>query len=154
MEKEHTRKKTTKASSGCKPAGAFSRLTPEVITDILDKISEGSSVNAAIAAHSVSSYVWYERMRDDEELTNRYARARECCAHAHASGIIDLVQDVRTGMIPPDVARVELEARKWTASKLHFAQYGDKQAVETKVVAKISEDPMSAEEWEAQYGNR
>lgn len=68
-------------------------------------------------------YRWLEQQ---EGFREAYARAREVQAHADAEDINQTADDVKRGVIAPDVGRVVMDAKKWTASKRLPRAYGDK----------------------------
>ena len=59
-------------------------------------------------------------------FADKYARAREDQADYKADEIEDIANRVLTGEINPNAARVAIDAKKWTASKLRPKRYGDK----------------------------
>lgn len=68
--------------------------------------------------------------RTRAEFAERYAQAREDRGLNYGDKIGDLVDKVLSGEYPPDVARVAIDALKWTAARLAPKVYGDKQQVE------------------------
>ena len=72
-------------------------------------------------------------MHAEEDFRDKYARAIQSRAIHHAEEISLISQQVMRGEVPPDAARVALDAMKWTASKLLPKVYGDKQIVEANV---------------------
>lgn len=102
-------------------------LTPEQAESILDGVSLGKSLRSCLEAVSCSTCTFYNELdASDGKLKERYARARQMQAEAHAGKIADLADDVLGGKYEANAARVALDALKWTASKLHPAIYGDK----------------------------
>lgn len=57
---------------------------------------------------------------------DQYARALAALAHDQAEKVEQAIQDMRDGAIDAQMARVEIDARKWFASKFLPKQYGDK----------------------------
>lgn len=57
---------------------------------------------------------------------DQYARALAALAHDQAEKMEQAIQDMRDGTIDAQMARVEIDARKWFASKFLPKQYGDK----------------------------
>ena len=61
-----------------------------------------------------------------KEFADKYARARDDQADYKAEEIEDIADKVIKGDIKPDAARVAIDAKKWTASKLKPKRYGDR----------------------------
>jgi hypothetical protein len=59
-----------------------------------------------------------------------YARALEALAQDQVEKAEQVIEDMRSGVIDAQQARVELDARKWFASKFLPKRYGDKAEVE------------------------
>jgi hypothetical protein len=59
-----------------------------------------------------------------------YARALEALAQDQVEKAEQVIEDMRNGIIDAQQARVELDARKWFASKFLPKRYGDKAEVE------------------------
>lgn len=70
----------------------------------------------------VTVYAW---MREQPEFLKQYARAKEDSAEALADDIMDISDGVLSGRYDPQAARVALDGKKWTASKLKPKKYGD-----------------------------
>ena len=47
-------------------------------------------------------------------------------AHFHAAKIEEILEDVESGKIDPQVARVSIDARKWLAAKMYPKFFSDK----------------------------
>jgi|SRR6185369_12277905 len=61
---------------------------------------------------------------------DHYASACEGIAKSQVDLIEALITEMREGSVDPSVGRLELDARKWIASKLFPRQWGDKQQIE------------------------
>lgn len=61
---------------------------------------------------------------------DQYVRACEGLARDQVEKIEAVLQDARDGTITPEIARLELDARKWVASRLFRKTWGDKGSVE------------------------
>ena len=64
------------------------------------------------------------------QAADQYARATASLAHYQAERADQCIDDMRAGVIDAQQARVELDARKWFASKFLPKQYGDKVSAE------------------------
>jgi hypothetical protein len=73
---------------------------------------------------------------DHQEFVEQYARARETQAERYAEEIIALAddkdQDVETKGLSIERNKVQIDARKWVASKLLPKKYGTHKSVEFK----------------------
>src|SRR5690606_15500761 len=65
------------------------------------------------------------RLKHDE-FAAMYARAREARADFRAERIDGYVKKIIDKTLPPDAARVAIDAEKWLASKEQPKRYGDK----------------------------
>ena len=61
-------------------------------------------------------------MDERAELRAEYVRARELQADAYVDQMLRIADTASDA----GLARVQVEARKWAASKLHWKKYGDK----------------------------
>lgn len=98
-------------------------FSQDVFDTICERISNGESLRAICLAKEMPNrsnvFRWLEQ---NESLRDQYARARESQADAYADDctfIADTADD-------PAKARVQIDARKWAASKLAPKKYGDK----------------------------
>lgn len=119
----------------------------EIIADsICDELASGRSLIQITADPDYPSektvYLWLDRY---PEFLQKYARARELQAEHYAAEIIALADtpvEARKVVIKPDGTeeitigdavdrtRVQIDARKWYASKLAPKKYGDFKQVE------------------------
>ena len=106
------------------------KLTDDVRKDILQRLTEGESLRSACRAHNVSAGSFIDAIHRDEELFERYMRARESGIDAQAEEMHDLEFRVLSGDLDPQAFRVAMEARKWRMARQHPKKYGDKQSVE------------------------
>lgn len=89
------------------------------VTDVLKGLPD--------APTAPSLYGW---MDDNNVYRQNYARAREHRANDRADRIDRLCQQVASGEIDPNAARVAIDALKWLASKENSKSFGDKAQVE------------------------
>ena len=108
--------------------------TQELIDEICLRIAQGRSVNSIAQDEDMpdakSIWTWLNR---DEDFVQKYTRAIQQRAMAHADAIDDLAARTISGEIPADVARVAIDAKKWTASRLLPKFYGDRTQVDATV---------------------
>lgn len=101
------------------------RTKLEVIDAILTRIEAGQSENAACRAEGMPRST-FRQTALREQLGDRYAKALEGLATDQAHKIDELIEDMRKGKLDWQIGRIELDARKWLASKFLPKRYGDK----------------------------
>lgn len=99
----------------------------QVFDQILERIAEGESLNAicrdADMPNKATVFKW---LAADDQMSDRYTRARQAQADTMADAIVEIADTV------DDVARarVMIDARKWMAGKLRPSVYSDRHLVE------------------------
>lgn len=103
-----------------------------VMAAVCERIASGELVEAAAKAEGTTAKSVRAWASEDEELGAIYARARESQAHALAEAIIPLSDAAAEKPTPEGVqaARLQVESRKWLASKVAPKSYGDKYTIE------------------------
>jgi hypothetical protein len=101
------------------------KITKGQVKRVLKLIEGGMSKRQACATVGVN------RSTFDSAVTrlnaaDQYARATSTLAEEQINLMENTIEDLRSGRITSDMARVELDARKWFASKLLPKKYGDK----------------------------
>ena len=110
-----------------KTRAALSTLDNLGIEAICDKLAEGMTTGEIAKAAGVSRTILSGYLNKPEN-SDRYARAREARAAKHAERIEELANEVEAGTIDTNAARVSIDARKWVASRLDAARWGDSKA--------------------------
>lgn len=103
----------------------YTRITDEKIVEILSYMERGLSERQACMAVSVNPSSFRQAVARNT-INTQYARALEVQAIAQIESIEQTLQDMRDGIVDPQMARVEIDTRKWLASKLLPKKYGDK----------------------------
>lgn len=103
---------------------AYSTEEAQSIKDrVCLEIAEGKSLRSICISDDMPSAetirVW---LIEDGEFSAQYARAREEQADFYADEIIDIADTAKDA----NLARLQIDARKWKASKLQPKKYGDK----------------------------
>lgn len=80
-------------------------------------------------------------------VADQYAKALSALAHAQAEALEQAIDDMREGKIDAQMARVEIDARKWFASKFLPKQYGDRVTTE---LTGANGGPVETVSWTAQ----
>lgn len=88
----------------------------------LELVAKGTGLQRACQTIGVDTSNFYNILKKDEGLAKKYARAREEQADYLADEIVSIADEEED----PQKARVRIDARKWTASKLRPKRYGDK----------------------------
>jgi hypothetical protein len=105
------------------PAGRPTTYTPETVDVICERIIEGQSLVQICADDDMPGYStimqWLSR---HAEFAEKYAHAREAQADYLADDIIRIADEADDAQL----ARLQVDARKWKASKLAPKKYGDK----------------------------
>lgn len=125
--------------------GRPSDYTPEIALTICERLVEGESLRSVCLhedmPHRSTIFRWLEQ---HESFRDQYARAREAQADAFADEITHIADTPQLGVIrkisedgvevtEEDMLghrRLQIDARKWIASKLKPKKYGEKQQVE------------------------
>lgn len=121
-------------------------FTPEQVTAfklrICQDIAEGKSLKKICEASDMPSretvYVW---LSEDHTFSDNYVRAREEQADFYADEIVEIADNTKDAA----KARVQIEARKWKASKLQPKKYGDKLDLNhSGSITNMSEEQLNA----------
>jgi hypothetical protein len=105
------------------------RTTEELVRAVLDLIEDGQSETSACATVGVPRST-FRSMALRVDAGDQYARALEGLARDQVEKIELAIDDMRAGVIDASKARVEIDARKWLASKFLPRTYGSKVAHE------------------------
>ena len=126
---------------------SMSKYDPQALWPvILGDIANGASLSAAIQRLDPAPSYWWAKdwLRRDPELKARYIEAVEDRADRLAEELIELAdQPIPTGLDGPGMSawvqklRVQVDVRKWAASKLKPKAYGERLDV-TVAPAQIS----------------
>jgi hypothetical protein len=130
--------------------GRPSKYTPELADEICRRLANGEPLcticDSAEMPDRDTVMRWVLR---DDEFHGKYARAREAQADVYADEIIALANNSREGIKTEETVdeegkstskivradmvertRLQIDARKWFASKVAPKKYGDRQAIE------------------------
>jgi hypothetical protein len=121
------------------------KFSEELFENICNQISTTSiGLHKICKEVGISAVTFFEWIKEDAELSNRYTRAREAQAELLADQIIQLADDKsgdtqagEFGEVGNAAAiqrsRLQVEARKWIAAKLKPKKYGDKVEVDQTI---------------------
>ncbi len=107
--------------------GRPSDYTPELAERICNLLMEGESLRAICkrddVPHIATVLAWLHR---HEEFHEQYVRAREIQAEVMAEDIIMYADSATEEASAVAKARLQVDARKWYASKVATRRYGDR----------------------------
>lgn len=101
--------------------------TTELGEKIADLLTEGKSLRQIEQEPGMPSKSTMLRwLKKFEDFDTKCARARRVQGELAADEHKDVIDDVRSGALAPDIARVVLSGLEWRAKKLEPKKYGDK----------------------------
>lgn len=95
-------------------------MTVERANEIINAVFGGEAVRRLLPT-STERMHFYELVKENAELANRYARAKE----AKAEALFDEIVEIADTELDSQKARNRIDARKFSVSKMNPAQYGD-----------------------------
>lgn len=140
--------RVNKKASGSKKGGAPTVKTDENKRKFIELVLEGHSIRAIGKMDDMpSAAVLHEMLAEDSQLAEQYTRAWALSADRDFQEIVEIADDAEQDVLPVynesgkpagyvqnhvKVARAKLQidARKWVASKKAPKKYGDKITVE------------------------
>lgn len=114
-----------------KRKGRPSTYTPEIAAEVLRRMTEGETLLTMCREPGMPPASTVKMWAVDdvpEGFADRYARARDFQADAIAEQALDLADTSD----PADAAkvRIQVDTRKWLASKINPAKFGDRAKIE------------------------
>lgn len=105
------------------PIGRPSDFTPDTANAICERIAKGESLRSICSDKDMPATTTVLRWLEAHEAFRiQYARAREKQADHYADEIVEIADKATDA----NLARLQIDARKWTAGKLRPKVYGDK----------------------------
>lgn len=105
------------------------RVSPEErakqVREVLDLMEQGTSENRACAEVGINRLT-FRHAALKAEAVSEYARSSVALAEDQLAKVEQTIQDMRAGIVDANMARVEIDTRKWFASKFLPKKYGDK----------------------------
>jgi len=95
------------------------------INEVLSLIEQGMSENAACKQVGIARST-FRTTALRHNAGDNYARALEGLALDQIEKLEATIQDMRDGTLDPAIGRIEVDARKWFASKFLPKRFGDK----------------------------
>lgn len=97
----------------------------EKVQKVLELMASGMSENASCIEAGISRST-FRTTALREGVGDRYAKALEALAMDQIEKLEATIEDMRNGVIDHNMARVEVDARKWFACKFLPKRFGDK----------------------------
>jgi hypothetical protein len=104
------------------------------VAKVIELIEGGKSENAACQEAGISRST-FRTTALRHNAGDNYAKALHGLAHDQVEKLEQTIQDMRDGTLDPAIGRIEVDARKWFASKFLPKQFGDRQTT-------VHEDPQ------------
>jgi hypothetical protein len=97
---------------------------------MLEEIASGRSVISLCREEdwTPNADTWYRWMYKIDGLSDRYTRAKSISSEFHADQILAIADEADNQTF--QVARLQIDARKWVASKLVPNKYGEKSQID------------------------
>lgn len=97
---------------------------------MLEEIASGRSVISLCREEdwTPNADTWYRWMYKIDGLSDRYTRAKSISSEYHADQILAIADEADNQTF--QVARLQIDARKWVASKLVPNKYGEKSQID------------------------
>ncbi|MFA6018492.1 MAG: hypothetical protein WC776_04925 [Patescibacteria group bacterium] len=95
------------------------------IKRIIVRIEKGESERSACESEKMARTT-FRSMMPRELAADHYAKALASLAEAQVTQLEATIQDMRDGTLDHQIGRIEVDARKWLASKFLPKRYGEK----------------------------
>mgnify|MGYP000885499809 FL=1 len=104
--------------------------TEKLEDKMLEEIASGRSVISLCREEdwTPNADTWYRWMYKIDGLSDRYTRAKSISSEFHADQILAIADEADNQTF--QVARLQIDARKWVASKLVPNKYGEKSQID------------------------
>lgn len=113
--------------------GRPSKYSDEMAEKICEKIANGRSLRSICAEDGMPTKATVCKwLAENQEFSDQYARARENQADYFAEEIIEIADSAEAESAAVAKAKLQIDARKWAASKIAPKKYGDKQEIDVK----------------------
>jgi len=98
------------------------------IAGVIARIETGESERSACEAEGIARAT-FRTTALRHASGDQYARALHGLAHDQVEKLEQTIADMRAGTLDPAIGRIEVDPRKWFASKFLPKQFGDKMAL-------------------------
>nr|DAP13833.1 MAG TPA: terminase small subunit [Bacteriophage sp.] len=116
-----------------RPIGRPSKFSQDLAEKICEQIAHGKSLRAICAEDDMpSTSTVCKWLNENQEFSEQYARARGRQADHYFEEIVEIADSVEADSAAVAKARLQVDARKWAASKLAPKKYGEKTELDVK----------------------
>ena len=116
-----------------RPVGRPTKYSQEMADKICGLISNGMSLRAICNVNGMPARgTVYQWLSENIEFQDQYTRARVEQADYFAEEIVEIADSVEADSAAVAKARLQVDARKWAASKLAPKKYGEKTELDVK----------------------
>lgn len=113
--------------------GRPSKYSDEMAEKICEKIANGRSLRSICAEDGMpTTSTVCKWLIENKEFSEQYTRARDKQADYFAEEIIEIADSAEAESAAVAKAKLQIDARKWAASKIAPKKYGDKQEIDVK----------------------
>ena len=113
--------------------GRPSKYSDEMAEKICEKIANGRSLRSICAEDGMpTTSTVCKWLIENKDFSEQYARARDKQADYFAEEIIEIADSAEAESAAVAKAKLQIDARKWAASKIAPKKYGDKQELDVK----------------------
>ncbi|MBS5835233.1 MAG: hypothetical protein KIC74_00165 [Neisseria sp.] len=116
-----------------RPIGRPSKFSQGLAEKICEQIAHGKSLRAICAEDDMpSTSTVCKWLNENQDFSEQYARARGRQADHYFEEIVEIADSVEADSAAVAKARLQVDARKWAASKLAPKKYGEKTELDVK----------------------
>lgn len=116
-----------------RPVGRPSKFSQDLAENICEQIANGKSLRAICAEDDMpSTTTVFKWLNENQDFSEQYARARDRQADHYFEEIVEIADSVEAESAAVAKARLQVDARKWTLSKLAPKKYGEKTELDVK----------------------
>ena len=116
-----------------RPIGRPSKFSQDMAENICEQIANGKSLRAICAEDDMpSATTVFKWLNENQDFSEQYARARDRQADYYFEEIVEIADSVEADSAAVAKARLQVDARKWTLSKLAPKKYGEKTELDVK----------------------
>lgn len=116
-----------------RPIGRPSKFSQDLAEKICEQIAHGKSLRAICAEDDMpSTSTVCKWLNENQDFSEQYTRARSEQADYFVEEIVEIADNVTAESAAVAKAKLQIDARKWAASKIAPKKYGDKTELDVK----------------------